>query len=85
MSVGSGADILVLSNTQAKALAGSLLAIGGDVFRLKDYDPAYPGQPPWRSGAEGKAYPLLGRDGAVAAYLKFFTRPTRSGSVARLG
>ncbi len=78
MSVGSSAEILVLSNIQAKALAGSLLAIGEDLFRLKDYDPAYPGQPPWRSGAEGKAYPLLARDGTVAAYLKFFTRPTQS-------
>ena len=77
MSAGSSAEILVLSNIQAKALAGSLLAIGEDVFWLKDYDPAYPGQPPWRSGAEGKAYPLLARDGAVAAYLKFFTRPTQ--------
>ena len=78
MSVGSSAEILVLSNIQAKALAGSLLAIGEDLFRLKDYNPAYPGQPPWRSGAEGKAYPLLARDGTVAAYLKFFTRPTQS-------
>ena len=77
MSVGSSTEILVLSNIQAKALAGSLLAIGEDLFRLKDYDPAYPGQPPWRSGAEGKAYPLLARDGTVAAYLKFFTRPTQ--------
>ncbi len=76
MSGGSSAEILVLSNMQAKALAGSVLAIGGEVFRLKDYDPAYPGQPPWRSGAEGKAYPLLARNGSVAAYLKFFTRPT---------
>jgi hypothetical protein len=76
MFVGPSTEILVLSNTQAKALAGSLLAIGEDLFRLKDYDPAYPGQPPWRSGAEGKAYPLLARDGAAAAYLKFFTRPT---------
>ena len=77
MPVGSSADILVLSNIQAKSLAGSLLAIGEEVYRLKDYDPAYPGQPPWRSGAEGKAYPLLGRDGSVVAYLKFFTRPTQ--------
>jgi serine/threonine protein kinase len=77
MSVGFSTDILVLSNTQAKALAGSLLAIGEEIYRLKDYDRAYPGQPPWRSGAEGKAYPLLGRDGSVVAYLKFFTRPTQ--------
>jgi hypothetical protein len=73
----SGVEILVLSNIQAKAIAGSLLAIGEEVYRLKDYDPAYPGQPPWRSGAEGKAYPLLGQDGSVLAYMKFFTRPTQ--------
>jgi hypothetical protein len=73
----SGVEILVLSNIQAKALAGSLLAIGEEIYRLKDYDPAYPGVPPWRSGAEGKAYPLLGQDGSVLAYLKFFTRPTQ--------
>ena len=77
MSLDSSTDILVLSNIQAKALAGSLLAIGEEIYRLMDYDPAYPGQPPWRSGAEGKAYPLLGRDGSVVAYLKFFTRPTQ--------
>ena len=77
MPVGSSLDILVLSNTQAKALAGSFLAIGEEIYRFKDYDPAYPGQPPWRSGAEGKAYPLLGRTGSVVAYLKFFTRPTQ--------
>ena len=47
MSDDSSADILVLSNIQAKALAGSLFAIGEEVYRLKDYDPAYPGQPPW--------------------------------------
>jgi serine/threonine protein kinase len=77
MSIGSNADILILSNIQAKALAGSLLAIGEEIYRLKDYDRDHPGQPPWRSGAEGKAYPLLGRDGSVVAYLKFFTRPTQ--------
>lgn len=73
----SSSEILALSNTQAKALAGSILAIGEEICHFKDYDPAYPGQPPWRSGAEGKAYPLLGRDGSVVAYLKFFTRPTQ--------
>jgi serine/threonine protein kinase len=77
MSVGPGTDILVLSNIQAKALAGRLLAIGDEVYHFKDYDPAYPGQPPWRSGAEGKAFPLLGKNGSVVAYLKFFTRPTQ--------
>ena len=77
MPVGSSTDILILSNIQAKALAGRLLAIGEEIYRFKDYNRAYPGQPPWRSGAEGKAYPLLGRDGSVVAYLKFFTRPTQ--------
>ena len=49
----------------------------GDLLSSTDYDPGHPGQPPWRSGAEGKAYPLLGSDGSMAAYLKFFTHPTQ--------
>ena len=77
MSVASGTQVLTLSNTQAKALAGNLLTIGAETLRFKAYDPRHPGQPPWRSGAEGKAYPLLRLDGSVAAYMKFFTRPTR--------
>jgi hypothetical protein len=68
--------MLTLSNTQAKKLAGNWLTFGGNTFRFKDYDPDYPGQPPWRSGAEGKAYPLIGPDNMVDAYMKFFTRPT---------
>jgi hypothetical protein len=70
-------DILTLTNTQAKELAGRLVTIGLETYYFKDYDRSRPGQPPWRSGAEGKAYPLLGYDQAVVAYLKFFTRPTR--------
>ena len=54
MSAGSSTDILVLSNTQAKALAGSLLAIGEEIYRFKDYNRAYPGQPPWRSGPKAR-------------------------------
>ncbi len=77
MSNSSRADILTLSNTQAKKLAGRLVTIGLETYCFKEYDPASPGQPPWRSGAEGKAYPLLDYDRAVAAYLKFFTRPTQ--------
>jgi hypothetical protein len=77
MSVASPTHILTLSNTQAKDLAGNLLTIGAETMRFKAYDPGHPGQPPWRSGAEGKAYPLLRLDGSVAAYMKFFTRPTR--------
>ncbi|MGA2067658.1 MAG: serine/threonine-protein kinase [Thermoguttaceae bacterium] len=53
------------------------MTIGGVTYRFKGYDPAHPGQPPWRSGAEGKAYPLLGKYGSVAAYAKFFSHPTQ--------
>jgi hypothetical protein len=77
MPVASDSHLLTLSNTQAKHLAGSLVTIGGERYCFKNYDAGQPGQPPWRSGAEGKAYPLLGMDGAIAAYLKFFTRPTQ--------
>ena len=77
MSVDSSTNILTLSNTQAKELAGRFVIIGGATYIFNRYDPDHPGQPPWRSGAEGKAYPLLGDDGSVAAYLKFFTHPTQ--------
>ena len=77
MSDNSPSDILTLSNTQAKELAGRLVTVGTETYCFKDFDRAFPGQPPWRSGAEGKAYPLLDYDDLVAAYLKFFTRPTR--------
>lgn len=77
MQVHGGTDILTLSNTQARDLAGRFVIIAGVTYYFKSYDPDHPGQPPWRSGAEGKAYPLLGRDGSMAAYLKFFTHPTQ--------
>ncbi len=76
MSVDSSTSLLTLSNTQAKELAGRVVKIGGATYVFKDYDPDHPGQPPWRSGAEGKAYPLLD-GGSVTAYVKFFTRPTQ--------
>jgi serine/threonine protein kinase len=68
--------MLTLSNTRAKELAGRLVTIDGATYHFKSYDADHPGQPPWRSGAEGKAYPLLGDDQSIAAYLKFFTQPT---------
>ena len=77
MRVDSRTDILTLSNTQAKELAGRIVSIGGVTYHFMGFEPKHPGQPPWRSGAEGKAYPMLGADGSVAAYLKFFTRPTQ--------
>jgi hypothetical protein len=73
----STSDILTLTNTQAKELAGRLVKVGSETYYFKDYDREHRGQPPWRSGAEGKAYPLLGYDHSVVAYLKFFTRPTQ--------
>jgi hypothetical protein len=69
-------ELLTLSNTQAKDLAGRDVTIGGVKYSFQDYDANHPGQPPWRAGAEGKAYPLVGQDNAVTAYLKFFSRPT---------
>ncbi len=77
MPVSIGTEILTLSNTQAKELAGRIVSIGGVTYHFMGFEPKHPGQPPWRSGAEGKAYPMLGADGSVAAYLKFFTRPTQ--------
>jgi hypothetical protein len=77
MSDDSPSNILTLTNTQAKKLAGRLVMIGTESYFFKNYNREHPGQPPWRSGAEGKAYPLLDYDRSVAAYLKFFTRPTQ--------
>jgi serine/threonine protein kinase len=76
MFADSESNLLALTNTRAKALAGRSVTIGGATYRFKSYDLNRPGQPPWRSGAEGKAYPLLGDNHAIAAYLKFFTQPT---------
>jgi hypothetical protein len=69
--------ILPLSNTQAKSLAGKRWTFNGRTYYFKSYDPAAPGQPPWKSGAEGKAFPLLDTNGQAAAYLKFFTTPSQ--------
>jgi serine/threonine protein kinase len=77
MAVHNNSNILTLSNTQAKELAGRVVTIDGAKYAFSSYETDHPGQPPWRSGAEGKAYPLKGRDGSVAAYLKFFTHPTQ--------
>jgi len=77
MTLDSSTSILTLSNTQAKELAGRFVTVGGTKYLFNNYDPDQPGQPPWRSGAEGKAYPLVDSDGSVVAYLKFFTHPTQ--------
>lgn len=65
--------ILPLSNTQAKALAGRTWCVQGRTLFFKSLDPVSPGNLPWKSGAEGKAYPLLDYAGATAAYIKFFS------------
>jgi hypothetical protein len=75
--VHSNTNILMLTNTQARELAGRFVVIGGTTYYFQNYDPGCPGQPPWRSGAEGKAYPLVDRAGSLVAYLKFFTHPTQ--------
>ena len=62
MPADTSTDFLTLSNTQAKDLAGRFVIIGGVTYYFNNYDPDHPGQPPWRSGAEGKAYPMVGRD-----------------------
>jgi hypothetical protein len=60
-------EILTLTNTQAGKLAGRVATIGAVKNAFLDYDPDPPGQPPRRTGAEGKAYPLLGEDGSRAS------------------
>jgi len=77
MSPDTGMNILTLTNTQAKELAGRLVTIGTETYYFRDYERDHPGQPPWRSGAEGKAFPLLDCCRSVVAYLKFFSRPTQ--------
>jgi hypothetical protein len=69
-------NTLTLSNMEARELASKTWSFNGTTYRFKDYDPAHPGQPPWRSGAEGKAFPLLASDSSVAAFIKFFARAT---------
>ena len=72
----TSSNILTLSNLQAKELAGRSFQIQGQRYQFRPYDPGQPGQTPWRTGAEGKAYPLLDSNGRPAAYLKFFTQAT---------
>ncbi|MGA7500654.1 MAG: hypothetical protein WBX00_28325, partial [Isosphaeraceae bacterium] len=65
-----------LSNVRAKALAGKSWIIDGHPYQFRDYDPRFKGQTPWKSGNEGLAFPIVGPDDHIAAYLKFFTRVT---------
>lgn len=68
-------DILILSQLQAKELAGKRWTVNGTGYTFADYHPAQAGQPrqpPWMSGAEGMAFPLLGTDGRQRSFVKFF-------------
>ncbi|MDA7979476.1 MAG: serine/threonine-protein kinase [Pirellulales bacterium] len=64
--------MLTLSQLQAKELAGKRWHLNGEAYAFADYDRNSPGQPPWKTGAEGIAYPLLNGDGTPGAYVKFF-------------
>lgn len=65
-------QILTLSNLQARSLAGATWRFNGQTWVFKPLDPRQPGQPSWKAGAEGKAYPLLDPANHIAAYIKFF-------------
>ena len=70
--MSSNRSVPALTQVQARQLAGKRWVFERMAYRFGDYDPREPGQPPWKTGAEGIAYPLLGTDGFAAAYLKFF-------------
>lgn len=61
-----------VSQLEARELAGKSWQINGDMLRFADFDPREPGQPPWKTGAEGIAYPLHGANKTPRAYVKFF-------------
>ncbi len=61
-----------INQLQAKQLAGRTWHVAGERYRFAAYDPRYPGDPPWKSGGEAIAYPLLDDRGNVALYAKFF-------------
>lgn len=65
-----------LTQVEARKLAGRRWFMDGEKYRFANYDPTEPGQPPWKSGAEGLAYPLRGQQGTVAAYIKAFDEMT---------
>jgi len=78
---------LTLSQLEARELAGKQWSLDGSTYTFANYDRLAPGQPPWKSGAEGINYPLLNGDGTPKAYVKFFDelKMTTSGCAARNG
>jgi formylglycine-generating enzyme required for sulfatase activity len=69
--------ILALSTSQARALAGRTWVINGQTYQFQRFDPNAPGQPPWRTGMEGQAFPLVDASGRVAIWAKFFKTTNR--------
>ncbi len=65
-------DLLCISQLQARDIAGKEWKVQGQTLRFADFDPRYPGEPPWKSGGEGIACPLLDAQGRVVYYAKFF-------------
>jgi len=64
--------ILKLSHNRARELAGQPWTIDGQTYRFVGFNPSSPGQPPWKTGAEGLAFPLTDGAGRIALYAKFF-------------
>lgn len=70
--MSAASEVFTVSQLQARQLAGKHWLVNGTSYTFADRDPATPGLPPWKSGAEGIAYPLLGPNGGPRAYVKFF-------------
>ncbi len=69
-------SLLKLSNNQARELAGKSWSINGKTYWFNRLDPSNPGEPPWNTGSEGMAYPLVGATGKHSAYFKSFLTPS---------
>ena len=83
----STTGILTLSQLQARELAGKRWLLNGSDLAFADYDRSQPGQPPWKTGAEGIAYPLVGTNGEPArtSSSSMRSRSRRNALLARSG
>ena len=71
-------NFLTLDNINLQELAGKEWAVNGGSYWFKGYDPKRPRKNhPWRPGAEGTAYPLLGSNGLPVSYLKCLFLPNQ--------
>jgi hypothetical protein len=64
-------DCMSITQLQAKQLSGKRWVLDGMTYCFADYDASCPGEPPWKTGAEGIAYPILTVHGEAALYAKF--------------